>query len=300
LACALLLLGCSGDVPVERAAQASLPPGATASAGDELIAVATVERIAQRQNVSLSEALTRALSDALLASGARAALPRATVRSIERAAAARRLAEALASEAAAQGPPRAAELEELVNERWVELARPPAVQTVHAVVINTEPGRESAARAVAEKLAEAVHSALTAEAFVKAAQAVPADGFEIRAESLAYVTADGRAFQRRDNTFVPQPSYDPGFAAAANSLEIVGQQSPIVKTRFGFHVIRLEQRAPAAGIPESERAAVLAPEVMSRRASRARTQLLERQRKATPIELGRAVDELTSRVPTSP
>ncbi len=277
-----------------------LTAGVVASAGRQLIAAETVARVAQRQGVAPARALEHALSDALLAEGARDALSPATLTTIERAAQARRLLEALAAEAAVSAPPTQAELDELLRERWVDLDRPAAARTVHAVVLNKDSAREPAARALAEKLAEAVHSALSAAEFITQAKAVPTDGFEVIAEELPFITADGRSFQARDSTFVARPSgFDRTFAEAANALETEGQQSPIVKTPFGFHVIRLEARQPAAGIPEAERAAALAPEVSLRRVARARKELLDGLRKSNVIQVDRAVDELTSRLQKS-
>lgn len=293
--------GQSEGEPRRPAESGALPAGVVARAGREQVASATVARIAERQGVDESRALSHALSDAVLAQGARDALPPATIASIERAASARSLMESFAAEAARRGPPTQGELDELVRELWVELDRPAAVRTVHAVVLNDDPAREGAARGVAEKLAEAVHGASSGEDFLKRATAVPRDGFELRAEALPFVTADGRAFEARDKGFVARPSgFDRTFAEAANALDTIGQQSPIVKTAFGFHVIRLEARQPAAGIPPAERATALASEVLSRRAGRLRTELLERLRSGASITRDRAVDELTSRLQKAP
>jgi peptidyl-prolyl cis-trans isomerase C len=300
LACSALLASCGGEQPAEPAAAGELPPGFVARAGTELIATPTVARIAHSQGISPKDAALRALSDAVLAAGARASLPRGTIASIERGAQARRTLEALAADATRRGPPSAAELEEQLRERWVELDRPAAARTVHAVVLSPKPEREQAARAVAEKMAEAVRVATSAEDFIKIAKEAAADGFEVRAEPLPFITVDGRGFQRRDSTFVAQGSFDEGFAAAANALDAVGQLSPIVQTRFGFHIIRLEERAPAAGIPEADRPSALTKDVMSRRAERARRELLDRLRQSSKIELDRAVDELTARVQKAP
>jgi hypothetical protein len=294
----LIALGCSGQTAPPAPATSSLPDGIAARVGAQLVSAGTVERIMAARGVAPRAAAELAISDALFAEGARAKLSLGSTRSIERAALARGLLEQLVRAAAQAGAPTQAELAEVLRERWVDLDRPVAVRTTHAVVLNDKPERDAAARLQAEKLAQALRSATTDEELVRLAKDFkPENGFEVRAEQLPFVTVDGRIFQRADAGFKPRPgSFDTDFARGANALQQPGDLSPLVKSGFGYHVIRLDERAPAVTVPPAELAARLAPEVMARRAGRARRELLEKLRPASAIQLERAVDDLVGRV----
>ncbi len=298
--CPLLgLLACSsgGGRPPPTATSSALAQGVAASAGGEQVSTATVARVAARQGIEPRAAVGLALSDALLAQGARAALARASTRSIERAAAGRSLLEQLRRDATAAGPPSEAELSEIVRERWTELARSDAVRTTHALVVNDKPERDAAAHALATKLSLALQSATSGDELIRLAQAFPAEGFQIIAQALPFVTLEGRTFQRRDPGLVASKGgFDLDFARAANALERPGQQSPVVKSAFGYHVIRLEERLPGVNVGQPELLALLGPEVLTRRAARARTDLLGKLHQASVVQLDRAVDELTAQI----
>jgi hypothetical protein len=301
LTAAFFALSCSQSSPPASSRSATLPAGALARAGSELVSAATVSRVAAAQGVLPRQAAELAVSDALFAHAARATLPLAAARSLERAAVARSLLEEIAREADRAGPPTAQELGEVAAERWTELNRPDAVRTTHAVVINDKPERDAAARALAEKLAASLGHATSSDELIKQALAFPAEGFEIRAEPLPFVTADGRVLQRRDAGFVPQRGgFDPDFARAANAIAQAGQLSPVVKSAFGYHVIRLDERAAGAAVPAAELPSLLAREVIQRRAARARGELLERLKAGTPVQVERAADDLTARVKVAP
>ena len=297
----LVALGCGSGGSPPPTVSSGLPAGLPARVGGELISAATVSRIAAGQSLAPQAAVGLAVSDALFAQGARATLPAASTRSIERAAAARSLLEQLGAAAAQAGAPRDAELAEITRERWVELDRPAAARTTHALVMNDAPERDAQARALAEKLAAALHSAASGEDLIRLAQAFPAEGFKIHSEALPFVTADGRTFQRRDAGFTARAgTFDGDFARAANALTRPGELSPVVKSAFGYHVIRLEELEPAAAVAKSELPALLGAEVLRRRADRARSELLEKLRHAAPVQLERAVDELTAQVQAAP
>ncbi len=294
----LVLVACSsGGSPPPATTSAALAEGVPARAGAEQITAATISRIAARQSIEPRAAVALALSDALFAQGARADLPRASTQCIERAAAGRSLLEQLGRDAVAAGPPSDAELSEIVRERWTELARPDGVRTTHAVVMNDKPERDAAAHALADKLSLALQSVGSGEDLIRLAKAFPADGFEIVAQNLPFVTADGRVFQRKDASFIgSKGGFDATFARAANAIARPGELSPVVKSAFGYHVILLEERVPSAFIPQSELVALLGAEVMTRRAARARTELLTKLHQASAVQFDRAVDELTAQV----
>jgi peptidyl-prolyl cis-trans isomerase C len=271
-----------------------------ARVGSELIASSSVGRVAASQNVAPKAALAATVSDALFASEARGSTALGVATSIERAASARSLLEQLAREASRAGPPSDSELSEIARERWVELDRPDAVRTTHAVVRNQDPKKVAAARQIADRLAAAVKTATSSEEFTRIAQEVPHEGFELKAEALSPVTPDGRTFERRDSTFVPRGTFDADFARAANQLTSPGQISPVIQSRFGLHVIRLDERVPGVAIPKTELATLLQAEVLSRRAGRARRELLEKLRQGVAIQVDRAHDELTAKTKSGP
>lgn len=293
----VLVFGCSSGGPPPSVTTSSLPAGSAARAGSELVSTATVARIAQRQGLAPRAAVDLALSDAIFAAAARSSLPLGGLRSIERAAAARSLLEQLSRDTAQVGPPTPAELAELARERWLELDRPVAARTTHAVVRNEKPERDADALALAEKIAEAVRGARSGDELIRLAQAVPAAGFEVRAEGVPFVTLDGRDFTPKEVGFrAGRGGFDLDFARAAHALNNPGDQSPVVKTRFGYHVIRLEERAPALVVPPAELSERLAADVLVRRAGRARRELLDKLRQGSAVQVERAVNELTAQV----
>jgi hypothetical protein len=298
---ALLALSCSSSAPTATPGNSALPPGVVARSGPELVAAATVVRVAERRGVSAQAGSELAVVDAVLAAAARERLPEGTVRSIERAAAGRAVLESLAREIAALPPPREAELDDVRNERWVDLERPDAVRTTHAVVLNDQPERAAEARAVAEKLSAALASVTTGPELIRIAEAFPAGDFRIRAEALPFVTADGRLFARTETGLSPRPGgFDAAFAQAASALREVGQLSPIAESSFGFHLILLEERLPGISTPREGLATLLAPEVQARRGSKLRRELLDKLRAGAAVQVERAADDLTARVKITP
>jgi peptidyl-prolyl cis-trans isomerase C len=163
------------------------------------------------------------------------------------------------------------------------------------VVISNKPERAAQAQRAAESVAEAVKLAKTAEEFTSLAKAVPLDGLELKVEPLPPVTSDGRTFEQREGKLIARGPFDPDFARAAAALTAPGQLSPVTRTRFGFHVIRLEERIAGHVVPKSELPQLLGPDALTQRAVRARRELLEQLRKGRIIEVDRGVDELTAR-----
>jgi hypothetical protein len=297
----LLTLGCSGESAPAVATSASLPSGSAARAGAELISAATVARIAESQGLAPRAAVGLAISDALFAEAAKADLPASVTRSIERAATARSLLEQLSRDAAQQGAPNAQELAEIVRERWFELDRPNGARTTHAIVTNDKPARDAEAHALADKLAQELRGVTSSQELMRRAKAFPAAGFEIRAEELPFVTPDARVFQQTPKGLRgSSQTFDPDYARAANALEEPGQLSPVTKSAFGYHVILLDERMPGVTVSEPELSQRLAPEILVRRAARARSELLDKLRKASGVQLERAFDDLTAQVKAVP
>jgi peptidyl-prolyl cis-trans isomerase C len=270
--------------------------------GNEDVSIETVARIASVTGLSPEAARERAVADALLASSMRADPARtALVVVSERGVLARALLENLREKARGGGPASEAEVESQTRERWLELDRPESVRVTHAVVLTKTAADDVPAKALAEKLAEAVRGAETSAEFLRRANALPKAALELRAEALPPVFPDGRMW---DPAPVPPQrlsgTLDPEFTRAAHALARPGQQSPLLKTPFGYHVILLDERLPAVKLTFEERRERLTDVVFALRAKTELDSLLEGLKQRTPVELPRSVDELTARVLAAP
>ncbi len=274
-----LILACSGG---SDASTRSAPAGAAVS-----VAPSAVGAIERERGVSTQQALELAGEDALLAKALSDAEPR-LAHWIERVVLARQLLAALGDEARAGGPPTDREVEAISEARFWELARPRMVKVVHAVVLS--PKEDEAARALAQQIVSAARGAKTSAQFQKAARGVAAGKFSVKVESLPPVALDGRAVDPAS----PPPvgasvqHFDPDFAAAAQRLTVPAEQSPVVRSAYGYHVIFLisviEPKQPGL----DERRALLHAEIMTQRAQALSSALLEQQRREIAPEQARS------------
>jgi peptidyl-prolyl cis-trans isomerase C len=302
-AAAALVPLCACDPP-PRVATGPLPPGVAARVANEDIALESVERIAAAQRLTPRDARERAIADALFALEVRAdPARRARVAVSERAVLARSVLESIQAQAIAEGPATDAEVQALTQERWIELDRSRAVRTIHAVAMVKKPEDRPAALALSTRLAAAVRDAANARDFETRAKALSTSEVEVRVEPLPPVTTDGRGFEPSNTPGrLPESvgNLDPTFTRAAHALTQIGEQSPVVETSFGFHVIRLEEILPEVRFSLEERRTKLTPEIMSRRAKRRLEDLRARLKASTPIEEPRDVETLTALVPVVP
>lgn len=289
-------VACEGGSAKPQAAlvRAQLPAGTVALVGDERIQVASVARIAAAQRLSPMAALEQALSDAVFAAEARRVSSTALVSSIERAALARSLLEVLAKDAHAQGPPNDEEIRSISAERWVDLDRPEGVRVTHAVALHGSNRSSDAPRKLAERIAEATRGLRDAASFAAAARGVDPGPTQVRVEPLPFITADGRAFSKEGGIRALQNTFDPTFSAAAARLREPGEQSEVVETSFGYHVLLLEERLAAQQVPFEDRRAGLRAEIVSRRAATWRRKLTEQLVADRGVEVSREVDALTA------
>jgi hypothetical protein len=302
----------------------SLPPGVVARVADMDIADVSVARIAARQDLSLSEARHRAIHDALFAAQAREALPAYEVDHASRSVLARALLKTIWQEVR-KPPISAAELEDATARHWTELDRPKALRSVHAVVqvdASSAPRRDEG-----RALAEAIRAALqpvaaearskeapasadgdpelvfhrrtvdpVADAFTKAARAVPAEGWKVTVEELPPIAVDMRVVEQG-----APPDYRPldeTFCRAALALESRGELSEVVETAFGFHVIMALATIPERRLPEAERRATLRDEILRRRARNAEGRLLGRLAGQSGVEIATNAPSLMELVRT--
>lgn len=302
LACVLALsssLSCasSSEHSAPAVERVALPPGLVARVGSDDIAAVTVARIAQVQRVPLAVARERAISDAQFAAGARYAFEGGGIAPVlERAAFSRELLQGFEAEARARGPASDAEVAELSALHWQDFDRPETVRTTHAVAMLEKPEQDGSARALAQRIFEAVRGTTDPNEFMRLAQAVPAQGIKVRAERLPPVTRDGRLyFPENAPPAAGSQRLDPAFSAGAFALP-AGEISEPVKSAFGYHIILCEERLPELRVPLEQRRRLMADEVVKGRAERAKQDLLERLNRSTPIVIARSAEDLTARV----
>jgi peptidyl-prolyl cis-trans isomerase C len=242
------------------------------------IAASAVDAIMRERGLSREQALELGGEDALLAKHLEEQAPE-LARWLQRLALARRMLGALAEEARAGGPPTDAEVAAITEARFWELDRPRMVQVVHAVVLSSE--EDPAARELAERVAAATARAATGAEFQAAARAVDPGRFKVEVEALSPVTEDGRAVDPSS----PPPAgpsvqhYDRDFSAAAQRLSRPGEQSPVLKSPFGYHVLYARAIIDALQPSLDDRRRLLHDEIMSQRAAALSAALFERQRR---------------------
>lgn len=277
--------------------RAKLTAGLAAQVGGADIAIDTVARIARAQGVPPLTARDLAVSDARFAAGARAQLDGSDVVPVlERAAWSRALLERFQAEAAAAGPPTDAEIAQLTELRWQDFDRPETTRTTHAVAQVQKPEQDAAARALAQRIFEAVRGTTDPQEFIRLAQAVPHEGIEVRAERLPPVTRDGRLyFPDGAPAGTGGQRFDADFSAATFAVP-VGKISEPVKSSFGYHVILCEARLPELRVPLAQRRVQMADEVAKGRAEREKQELLERLSRTTTVAVARSGEDLTARV----
>jgi parvulin-like peptidyl-prolyl isomerase len=179
------------------------------------------------------------------------------------------------------GAPSLEELQALRRERWRDFDRPESARVIHAVAMGEGKGE---ARRVAEAILKATAGAKDAAEFEARAKEVPHEGVETRIETLPFMARDGRSLQ---GTFVVP------FAGAALALKAPAEQSPVVATSFGYHVIFLIERAAAYRPTDGELAQIAREEVAARRTTAARLRLLEELRKGNEVLTARNAIEVT-------
>jgi len=220
---------------------------------------------------------------------------------IERGIIARALLGRVELEANVPEVPSQVEVDAMTESRWLDLDRPEAVVVCH-VVVHADRLSEAAGVALAQRLAETLRPLTQCTAFLEQAKAIPVTGAKVTAERLPPVTTDGRTMvlNAKGEPIDEGTPFDPDFARAANQLTSVGEQSSVIRTRFGWHVILLESRLSAKYVAFEERRKILTSDILLKRAQVRSEQLIADLRLRTPIALERAAIDAAARVRVDP
>jgi hypothetical protein len=253
---------------VTPTAPGAVPVDAVALVGSDAIAIDTVARIARAQGVISSIALDRAISDAVVASAAGDRLGDAAIRQARRGALARKLLESFADDARRKGPPTDDEVAQATAKRWWELDRPRLLRTSHVVVMVKNPDDDAHARALADRIAQRVAGISDPAAFKTAVAAVPAEGLEVLEQDLLPITREGTELDvSSEPPPPPRGDYVKEYVEAAFAIPAIGRQSPVIRTKFGYHVILAVESIPPRTVPLEDRRKMLAEEITYGRAS---------------------------------
>ncbi|HVZ31055.1 MAG TPA: peptidylprolyl isomerase [Polyangiaceae bacterium] len=291
-------LACGLPLACSPAAHGDVAAGSAGSARvhvDRRIAA----QLEQGLGIAPQRALELATEDALLATELERTAPQRAFE-LERLALARALERSLSLHAGDLGPATDSEVAELTAQRWWALDRPRLVQVQHAVVLTERSDAE--ARALCERIRNAVLDAREDAAFAAAAKRVSPGNFQVRVEKLDPVALDGRVV---DPDRPPPPdalpqTYALEVARAAQQLQHPGELSPVVQSSFGYHVLRLLRVIEPYQPSLEERRRLLTPEINQRRALSEQNELLARARRELAPEQARAALTLTGRLSVAP
>jgi hypothetical protein len=288
-ALAALAVACETRSSPRQAAHTSLGGDTAARVGDVVISASLVGRVATAQQVPPSQALGSVIDDALAAAGARAAGldQSAEVNVATTAALARRVVLRLREEARSAGPPTDAEVNLVTEEHWLDVDLPEQMRVVHAIVMDPRKHElEADAVTLAAALAATEAAATGPDDFETRAKALPHDPkLEIKVERLDPFVDDGRVASPGGGTL------DPDFVRGAMPLA-PGATSGVVRSSFGWHVIRMIERLPQHRIPFEERRRLFEEEVRAIRARRALEKLEEDLAQKYQVTVSNGVEEL--------
>lgn len=291
---AMLAVSCGPEKPTTHEhARAALGGEIVARVGNESISVELVEKVAAEQKISARDALQRLLDDAIAANAAREKkLDQGPPGSWNlEAARARLAAEKMLADARAKGPPTDDEIRELSAEYWREVDRPPSLKVSHALAMRSEKGdaaTDAKARAVAEQLLAAAKTATSTADFIAKTKAVPhPKEVKVVVEALGGFVADGRTTEGD-----PSQSMDKAFAKGAFAVPDDETTSGIVESKFGWHVIRIDERVPEQRMPMDTRRIAFTAPAHAARAKRAVDDALAAQRASHPVTISPSSEQL--------
>lgn len=283
----------TGATPPDEHAALGGDVAARISAGavSEVVPLSLVSAVAAEQRISPTEAAHRLVDDAVAAVAARerGLDRRAPASWLLVAARSRFAADRVRAEAKAGGLPTDEEVKELSLRHWREVDRPVSARVVHFVVkrpVKPDLALVEQARHVAEELRAATLDAKTPEEFLAKAKSLPhPKEIDVHAESLPPFTDDGYSIEGPD-------MFDEVFVKAAHRIEKAGETSPVVETKFGWHVIRLVERVPEQRMPFESRRIAFAEEAYVMRARRALDARLQPLRAANEVTIAPSAEQL--------
>jgi hypothetical protein len=275
---------------------AALGGDVAAHVGDERIPLAIVKSVAQKHQIAPRDAARRLIDDAIAAHAARQkGLDRQPPASwLLVAARGRFAADKIFEEARKGGLPTDEEVNILTEIYWHEVDRPPTVRVVHAVAQPFSPAHEAAAQSVAADIRKAVESATSGEEFLTKAKTVIApQGVNVTIQPLPSFTEEG--WSPEAGTSAGQ--MDIVFAKASFRLPSIGATSEVVKTKFGYHVIRLVERIPEHRVPFATRRMMFTDEALKLRAKNATKARLDALRAIHRVEISASAETIMRAVP---
>jgi hypothetical protein len=249
--------------------------GEAARVGDVAIAPSLVSAVSRASAAPPRVALNGLVADALAAAAARSAGLDRDSRALwpSTAVLARQVARHAQDEALAQGAPREDELER--------------VRIVHAIVLRSSRVSEERSLAVATAIRQAVSGARSADEFMARAKASPHSDAQVLVEGLEPFAADAQSAKGElDRTFV----------AAAFLLRAPADLSPVVETRFGWHVLFLVERLPPDDASDEGRRLSLAQAVVDMRARASLEALLRARMERVSVGVVGGVDAMMAEV----
>jgi hypothetical protein len=268
---ALLAAAC-GQRPVPPDVNVALEGGVPAPIDSTTISPALVASVVLAQGVRPHEAAADLIDDELLARAARSQRLEhdPAVQWSLTADLAGRTARRMFEDARALGPPSDDEL----SPRRV----------VHAIVLRSPSVAPEDARSLAAAIERAVVHAASPEQFERRALRVPHALARVVVESVGPFGPDGKTASGE--------GLDATFVTAAFSLHTPGETSPIVETRFGWHVMRLVDRVPVDASAVADRRLELENAVLDLRARSALGALLRARRERTSVRIEGVADAL--------
>lgn len=306
--CCALFASCSqrSQEAVRAEQRGTLKQGEAARVGDDVVTVEQVRALSKAANLSLEEARSKLVFDALMATGAR---DRGYERHDDviirrRALLARTLLDQMKRDADAR-PITEEEVGRYTELHWLDMDRPVARKTTHAVVMPKDPKSQTeAAKAdeIANRIAEAVRSATDAKTFKEKAEAVDAEGMKVVVQDLPPIADDGRVadLDNRPPPQAPTKTFAEEYTKAVFGIAQVGGIAKPFRSPFGTHVAMLVSIQPALQLPVERRRKMLSQEIRTGRVKKELDALKTTLREKTPPNLERNVNSLLQLISEEP
>lgn len=299
-----LLAGCTAsESAAHRERVSTLDRGVAAQLDDQIITMDEVRELSKARNLPVAQARAHLVFDALLATAAHErGLDRTPALLVQRRAV---LARALIDQMKQESKAHAITDEEVAKHtqmHWLDLDRPVARRSTHAVVMPKDPDNEADWKAVdrvAARIADAVRGEKDAEAFKKKAEAVDKEGLEVVIQDLPPVTEDGRVADLTQRLAPGQPpaTFDSTFVKILFRLDAVGDQSTPSRSPFGSHVILWVATQEASQLPWERRKEMLTEEILATRMREQLEALLSSLRAQSPVSVERNAETVMLLLP---